>query len=133
MCGDFNIEPTTPTYKLLTQGKCSINPWEGSFKTLKTNEGEKPLYEIFGDQFYHNIEDLKSSYNTVLGKEPNYTNYTKTYTGCLDYIYYTCSLLEPTLVLDLPDELELTGFCPNKNYPSDHLSLKTTFVFIENK
>ena len=67
------------------------------------------------------------------GSEPECTNYDD-YDGChpadwtLDYIWFTGHSLRADSVLDTMGRPETR--IPSHLYPSDHISLKTTFTFI---
>lgn len=72
-CGDLNSTPDTGVYQLATEGyvKDTHHGWSG-------NVEEK----IEGVNFEHDIP-LASACGT-----PKYTNYTKDFNGCLDWIFY---------------------------------------------
>lgn len=52
----------------------------------------------------------------------------------LDYIWFSSDLLRANAVLEIVDEELIKPFCacPNMHFPSDHLSLKAVFQFIDN-
>lgn len=56
---------------------------------------------------------------------PKYTNYTGTFSGCLDYIFYQMDHLEVEQVIPMPSEEELSLYTglPSVVFPSDHISL----------
>lgn len=56
---------------------------------------------------------------------PEYTNYTATFSGCLDYIFYQTDYLTVEQVIPLPSEEELSAYMglPSIMSPSDHISL----------
>ena len=138
-CGDFNSQPSTALYQLLTGGALTVEmraeflhsslpvPVKKTDLLFKTTTESIPFFEIFQDS-YRISETVKSAYLTVQGYEPYYTNYTADFHGCLDYIFYSDGL-SPTSVLSLPDERELRSevALPNSVMSSDHLSIKAEF------
>ena len=80
---------------------------------------------------FHDIP-MKSCYHEVFGKEPDFTNYTDHYTGCLDYIWFTSHIL-PLEASNLPTTEDILSFgnlrLPNPKYVSDHLALDCTLAF----
>lgn len=56
---------------------------------------------------------------------PEYTNYTATFSGCLDYIFYQTDYLTVEQVIPLPSKEELSAYTglPSIVSPSDHISL----------
>ena len=135
-CGDFNSQPSTALYHLLTAGvltaemrahfqrSSSLVPVENTEKTTEF----VPYFELFRD-LYQIPETVKSAYLTVQGHEPHYTNYTGDFQVCLDYIFYSRTLY-PSSVLSLPSERDLRSevALPNSVMSSDHLSMKAEFV-----
>lgn len=71
---------------------------------------------------------FKSAMKEVLGQEPQFTNYTANFKGCLDYVMLrglTATHAEP-----LPSEAELSAetALPNSKHPSDHIPLVVDLV-----
>merc|ERR1712032_457958 len=69
---------------------------------------------------------LGSAYNTVLGEEPKVTNFTTSFKGVLDYMWYSIQTLRPLSVSPVPDESVLTRHgeaLPSTEYSSDHIML----------
>ena len=64
--------------------------------------------------------------------EPRYTNWTHEFKETLDYIVCSSPELQPTALLELPDESELGGDAglPNTQWPSDHIALMAEFEFV---
>lgn len=127
LCGDFNSEPESAVYEFLGDGVI-----ERSHPELDiAQERVQILPELHN--IVHNIE-LASAMETALGGEPYFTNYTATFKGCLDYIWYTPSRLRVLAVYNIPDErsFEIQGLegLPAVNYPSDHLLLCCDFMVI---
>ncbi len=122
LAGDFNIRPHSPQYKLLTNSK------------LDGNNSDYPLL-LKNDPWIPDLKyPLKSAYFEFLGKEPDFTNYSKVkdkepFFDTLDYI-----LLSPNWqvkeVVTLPNKEEIKSFLPNDQEPSDHLLLGGEFSLL---
>ena len=139
-CGDFNSQPSSAQYQLLTGGaltaemkaafvqSSSTIPVKRTEMLFKSTIDYVPYFEVFRD-LYQIPEAVKSAYLTVQGSEPDYTNYTGDFHGCLDYIFYSEGLC-PCSVLSLPSESELRSevALPNSVMSSDHLSIKAEFM-----
>jgi CCR4-NOT transcription complex subunit 6 len=80
--------------------------------------------------FKHNIK-MKSTYASLNGKEPVFTNYTENFQGCLDYIWVS-SNMHIVSVLKIIDENEASKnkALPSMQYPSDHISLLANVVIM---
>jgi len=116
LAGDFNSIPTSAVYQLLSTGRVEKNhpDFQGFDYGYYTNNG-----------LSHNLS-LKSTYSTVLGKEPDYTNFTGNFVGVLDYIWYTENLLTTKKVLKplLTDIVRShNGALPNPWICSDHIPI----------
>ena len=59
-----------------------------------TNDPQQLISQLGLANSYHSLK-LQSSYATILGKEPELTNYTDHYQGCLDYIWVTKDFIQP--------------------------------------
>lgn len=119
--GDFNIQPDSTQYALITGQKS----WkkEVSFEIIKNKNWYIPK------RFY------RSAYAMYFEKEPSGTNFCKrnhrgkSFSGCLDYIFFrNCKLIK---AMNITQEFYIM-----KNQekdlsvePSDHLPLKADFVF----
>jgi len=79
---------------------------------------------------------LKSAYATALGgNELPITNYTPSFKGVIDYIWYSNLSLSVEAVLGEVDEKYLekvVGF-PNAHFPSDHVCIISEFRVIKPK
>ncbi|KAL8897223.1 MAG: hypothetical protein Q9207_007319 [Kuettlingeria erythrocarpa] len=116
VCGDFNSGDRSGVHDLITQGHVShdhadlANHSYGNF----TRDGMSHPF------------NLKSAYNDEL----SFTNYTPTFSGVIDYIWYSTNALQVRGVLgnvDLAYLNKVPGF-PNHHFPSDHLTLKAEFA-----
>lgn len=115
ICGDFNSTAGTGVYDLITQGKVP-----GDHADLANHS-----YGNFTRDGMEHPFSLKSAYNGEL----SFTNYTPTYSGVIDYIWYSTNALQVRGVLgdvDLDYLSKVPGF-PNHHFPSDHLALKAEF------
>ena len=65
--------------------------------------------------------------SSALGVEPNFTNYTANFKGCLDYIWYSPGRIRVMAVSGMPEENFILQECgeglPAANFPSDHIML----------
>ena len=73
---------------------------------------------------------FRSAMKDFFGTEPQYTNYTANFKGCLDYIMLRGDL-RVSHAQTLPDEAALAAevALPNSMYPSDHLPLVIDLEF----
>lgn len=81
------------------------------------------------------IDGIELQHSLSLGSAcgtPEYTNYTKGFNGCLDYIFYDLNKLKVTEVIPFPTHEEVTQnvAIPNIFFPSDHLALVCTLAWI---
>uniref|UniRef100_A0A0G4HYP1 Endonuclease/exonuclease/phosphatase domain-containing protein n=1 Tax=Chromera velia CCMP2878 TaxID=1169474 RepID=A0A0G4HYP1_9ALVE len=69
-----------------------------------------------------------SAYKEAFGSEPEFTNYTAHFKGCLDFIFF--SNLEVVAALEMPREdlLRESTALPSSCFPSDHLPLMASFA-----
>lgn len=118
IAGDFNSVPDSGVYDFLSNG--TLSPTHADFMSYKygkyTSEG---LRQRFG---------LKSVY-AGSGTEIPMTNYTPSFQGVIDYIWYSTATLASTRVLgevNQPYLEKVVGF-PNAHYPSDHISIAAEF------
>lgn len=134
LCGDFNSEPHSAVHRYLGQNSGYHLSQDGNLlasvrsQDLPTDpSGILPSPELLS----HDIP-LVSSYAAVNGDEPSYTNVTKDYTGCIDYVWFSADVLEAAGVLQMPSLSELMSYSgsplPNSQWPSDHLCLCADFI-----
>lgn len=141
ICGDFNTQPDSVVYRLLSHGYLDLKMVEAM-----KNCGSKPdeeasliraveLFDLLSSAF--KLENkLKSAYKTALGSEPPITNCDDACQSylcklCLDYIFYCPTSLEVVGVLDMPSTSSITKHyaLPSVDFPSDHLPLMAEIVF----
>jgi len=125
VAGDFNSEPDSAVYELLSTGMVSPN-----HKDLQ----QDPVNVLSRLQLGTSL-NLSSSY-AILGREPEFTNYTLGYVGTLDYIWYSPDSLRVVSLLQMPDEAALFNVngkmqqhksIPNELWSSDHCALLCDF------
>ncbi|KZT10879.1 uncharacterized protein LAESUDRAFT_734616 [Laetiporus sulphureus 93-53] len=117
ICGDFNSLPVSGVYEYLSTGSVP-------------RDHEDFMSHLYGrytsDGLRHRL-GLKSAYAAV-GELP-LTNYTPSFKGAIDYIWYSTANLSVNAVLGEVDRTYLekvVGF-PNAHFPSDHLCIVSEF------
>ncbi|KAI1390662.1 glucose-repressible alcohol dehydrogenase transcriptional effector [Hypoxylon trugodes] len=127
VCGDYNSMADSSVYELLEKGRIPpdhpdlIGHSYGNF----TRDGiEHPF-------------SLRNAYAHLFGtpEELTFTNYTPTFSGVIDYIWYTTNTLDVVELLGPPDYEYLKrvpGF-PNYHFPADHIQIMGDFVFKSRK
>ncbi|KAF0688105.1 Aste57867_20266 [Aphanomyces stellatus] len=122
VCGDFNSEPSSAVYDLLSQ-----NHVRSDHPDLKY------LAEVLHLSKLTHPMALQSAYASVFGTEPPYTNYTGTWIGVVDYIWFSGDALLAVAGLQVhaPEVLQAyTRTClPNCQFISDHVPLCIDFCF----
>ncbi|PFH37952.1 endonuclease/exonuclease/phosphatase family protein [Besnoitia besnoiti] len=145
LCGDFNSTPDSAVYQLVVTGRCDrqhidlasdrhgllteLNlghsiPLKSAYAVSKAlKDGLNP----------HDFYDLRQS-------EPEFTNYTGSYTGCLDYLFFTDTVLRVREILEPVDSKQLFREAralqllhqalPSPLRPSDHIPLLCKFEWI---
>jgi len=118
VCGDFNSAAGTGVYELITNG---ILP--GTHLDL----ADRGYGNFTRDGIYHPFK-LKSAYSQI--GDLNFTNYVPTFSGVIDYIWYSTNAMQVRGLLgDVdPDYLRKVPGFPNYHFPSDHLPLKAEFA-----
>jgi len=115
LCGDFNSEPNSGVYHYLSTGKL-----------VKNNPDRQKFVPKFNFKLSKPFSSAYSPLNDPI------TNFTASFTGCLDYIWYLEESLEVVEVLDKMSEnsaaFEKYKTLPNPNQPSDHVCLMAKFV-----
>ncbi|KAK7993462.1 glucose-repressible alcohol dehydrogenase transcriptional effector [Apiospora arundinis] len=123
ICGDYNSTYGSSVYDLLDKGRVPpdhpdlVGHSYGNF----TRDGISHPFS------------LRSAYAHVhkTADDLSFTNYTSTYQGAIDYIWYSTNSLEAIELLGPPDYQFLKrvpGF-PNYHFPSDHIQIMADFVF----
>ena len=126
--GDFNSAPNMPGYAFLADGELNEDHKEKLKEAATVLIDGKSLFEALEKFFTHCQTSLSSSYFEVCKEEPKITHYGHhPADNCLDYIWYDKNALEANCVLET---VKLSSRIPNRVFPSDHLSLKSTFSFV---
>ncbi|KAI1120633.1 glucose-repressible alcohol dehydrogenase transcriptional effector [Nemania abortiva] len=123
VCGDYNSMTDSSVYELLEKGR--IPP---DHPDLKGHS-----YGNFTRDGIEHPFSLRNSYAHLFGTpdELTFTNYTPSFSGVLDYIWYTTNTLDLVELLGPPDAEYLKrvpGF-PNYHFPADHIQIMGEFVF----
>ncbi len=113
--GDFNSEPASSVYKLLTKNSptrsAEFAPSDyasfeknGLQRILPVQQMRSSVESVLG----HNLQ-LTSLFAAITGKEPEFTNLTRDYVGTLDYVWASHGSVRPLAALAIPSADELTG------------------------
>ena len=123
--GDFNSTPDSITYRSILTGKC-----DNKFNFEIGRTGEYPLKPLFKIPSRFSKYKMTSVYKKILKREPKYTNYTKGFKDCLDYIFINNKLNVISILEEIPIShyKKYDGF-PNKDNPSDHIPLMAEIKF----
>jgi len=109
--GDFNSEPASNVYKLLTKNS-PTRPADFSPGDLASIE-KSGVLKILPQGSAHGALDhrlpLTSLFAAVTGGEPAFTNLTRDYVGTLDYVWASHGTVRPLAALAIPSADELTG------------------------
>ncbi|ORX58917.1 hypothetical protein DM01DRAFT_250806 [Hesseltinella vesiculosa] len=118
ICGDFNSTHESGVVEFLSSGNIQQDHHDFGnhvYGTYTTEGLSHPL-------------SLKSAYASG---DIQYTNYTPTFKGVLDYIWYTSNTIESLSLLgpiENPYFKKVVGF-PNAHFPSDHIPIAAEFKF----
>ena len=123
LCGDLNSLVDSSVYELLSTER--VEQGDDVFGT-----GDPSGLLPAPHQVSHRLP-LLSAYATI--GEPKYTNYTGSFVGILDYIWFTRTHLRCVACLDVDEEslLRQHTALPSPLYPSDHIPLVTTLEFLD--
>eukprot|EP00033_Pygsuia_biforma_P001389 GCRY01001571.1.p1 GENE.GCRY01001571.1~~GCRY01001571.1.p1 ORF type:complete len:425 (+),score=65.08 GCRY01001571.1:100-1275(+) len=166
-CGDFNVMKGGTVYNRLMNGEYICNPNEKEHSMLNLDywsnyidptkppqigDGLSPRPPLPRRPFYQNLRSMYRS--PILEKihngspvqkeeDPQFTNVSKDFIACLDYIFYNpTGVSEPSgdcwtvlvkSVKKLPKLKKLVkdhGSLPTKEWPSDHLPLLANFCIL---
>eukprot|EP00568_Trieres_chinensis_P006705 CAMPEP_0183296274 /NCGR_PEP_ID=MMETSP0160_2-20130417/3902_1 /TAXON_ID=2839 ORGANISM="Odontella Sinensis, Strain Grunow 1884" /NCGR_SAMPLE_ID=MMETSP0160_2 /ASSEMBLY_ACC=CAM_ASM_000250 /LENGTH=671 /DNA_ID=CAMNT_0025457873 /DNA_START=45 /DNA_END=2056 /DNA_ORIENTATION=+ len=123
ICGDFNSTPDTAVYDLLSRR--AVHPGHPDVNVSHDDNGSGP--DILPDpmSIVHSFQ-LGSVYAAVLGEEPRATNFTQSFTGVLDYLWYSATNLRPLSAAPVPEDSVLMRHgeaLPSTQHSSDHVML----------
>lgn len=123
LCGDYNSMADSSVYELLGTGR--IPPDHADLRGHS--------YGNFTRDGIAHPFSLRNSYAPLFGTpdEVLFTNYTPSFTGVIDYIWFTTNSLDCTHLLGPPDYEYLKrvpGF-PNYHFPADHIQIMAEFTF----
>ena len=112
-CGDFNSLPDSAVFEFLSKGHISAD-----------HEDIRDFnYSPFSDGGITHKYGIKSAYSHI--DTMPFTNFTPTFQGIIDYIWYSTQHLSVTGLLSHVDKdyvAKSVGF-PNAHHPSDHIPL----------
>ncbi|CAH0038502.1 unnamed protein product [Clonostachys rhizophaga] len=122
VCGDFNSTEDSSVFDLMSKGRVPPDHLElGNYQ-----------YGSFTRDGIEHPFSLRDSYSLTKGTadELTFTNYTPSFTGVLDYIWYSTNTLEVVNVLGPPDASYLSRIpaFPYWHYPADHIQIMTELV-----
>ncbi|KAF9501702.1 glucose-repressible alcohol dehydrogenase transcriptional effector [Pleurotus eryngii] len=135
VCGDFNTVPDSGLYEFLSKGSLPANHPDfmshmyGRYTSegLKHQLGLKSAYDVSsqvpGATVNHASAASGASYDFPM------TNFTPSFKGVIDYVWYSQANIAVNAVLGEVDKAYLekvVGF-PNAHFPSDHLCLIAEF------
>ncbi|KAJ3194674.1 Glucose-repressible alcohol dehydrogenase transcriptional effector [Irineochytrium annulatum] len=117
LCGDFNSLPTSGVYEFLAKG--SVPQDHDDFGNFS--------YGSYTSEGLSHSLSFKSAYSHV--NELDFTNFTATFKGVIDYVWYTTPTLAIAGLLSNIDRgyvAKTVGF-PNAHHPSDHIPIVVSF------
>lgn len=111
VCGDFNCVPGSGVYEFLSTG--SLPPDHPDFMSH--------MYGRYTSEGIRHRLGLKNAYAAPGAGELLLTNYTPSYQGVLDYVWYSAATVAVTSVLGEVDRgyLEKVVGFPNAHFPSE--------------
>lgn len=126
LAGDFNMDPDSEEYNLMTAGEVS----------LETRQTLAARYPSLPESTYRLDDVLKSAYRVIHGNEPAFTCYTTTcykgvetdFIGTIDYIFFS-EQFTPKCAIAIPEKPlpEYGASLPSASNPSDHLPIGARF------
>ncbi|KAG9451516.1 hypothetical protein H6P81_011481 [Aristolochia fimbriata] len=138
LCGDLNSVPRSAAYDLIVTGKV-----DSSHEELKVD----PSNVIQQINLAHNlklvnaysaqilvehggpgVDELKKCINWET-MEPYFTSYREKFSGTLDYIFFSATILEVIGLLELLCPASLKSYIPSIEWSSDHLAIMARFHY----
>ncbi|TQV95539.1 hypothetical protein V2A60_000729 [Cordyceps javanica] len=122
VCGDFNSTEDSSVFELMSKGRVAPDHPE-----LSTHQ-----YGSFTRDGIEHPFSLRDAYAATRGTaaEMPFTNYTPSFSGVIDYIWYSTNTLEVVEVLGAMDDADrkrIPAF-PNWWFPADHIQIMADFV-----
>jgi len=118
-------------YHLLSSGSLDPDHPQLEMKTAPRHSKMPEFMKNKEGAIIHNLQ-LASAYCSIMGTEPEYSNLTPDFEGCLDYIWFSKKQLVVQEVVEIPDREFVGKGIPNKCFPSDHVPLVAKFSFAKN-
>jgi len=125
ICGDFNSTPDTAVYDLLSRQQVYHGHPDVNMSNGGDDGGGSPNILPDTMSITHSFQ-LGSVYHTIMGEEPKATNFTVSFKGVLDYMWYSAANLRPLTTAPIPDDEALTRHgeaLPSTQYSSDHIMM----------
>jgi len=119
ICGDFNSGPDSGVCEILSTG--SLPPDHPDFMSH--------MYGRYTSEGIRHRLGLKNAYAAPGAGELPLTNYTPSFRGVIDYVWYSAANVAVTSVLGEVDRgyLEKVVGFPNAHFPSDHVCIMAKF------
>jgi len=132
LVGDFNSTPDTAVYDLLFRQAVHPGHPDVNINIDENGAATNILPDVMS--ITHSFQ-LGSVYHSVTGEEPRHTNYTPSFKGVLDYMWYSANNLRPLSAAPIPEEEHLTRHgvaLPSTQYSSDHVMLISDMQILSN-
>ncbi|KJP89184.1 hypothetical protein AK88_01062 [Plasmodium fragile] len=114
-------------YELITTGRLPTkhphHPAE-----LRNDEAFLRYPDLLVDPFQSAFKEKIPFVEQVNGAEPEFTNKTTTFSGCIDFVFFKG--LIPLSAKTVPEDLGKSEVLPNGKIPSDHLLLASEFFLV---
>lgn len=138
MCGDFNSNPSSSVFKLLSSGKldaCKCCEFDHHDHAHKSDS------DLFHKGLLEHPFHLSCAYELILPgshgsarKKLEFTSFSKSLIDVVDHIWYSNAHFRVTKLLGEVDPLyfrgkTIVGF-PDSQFPSDHIPLVTELAYI---
>ena len=128
-CGDLNSLPESGVVEFLDNGRVRID--HGDFLDMKYDGFLSRLSNSKNGEKCGDLTHCFKLSRAYSEEQMSYSNLTYSFTGVIDYIYYTSDLLVPVGVLgsvskEYIKENKVIGW-PHPHFPSDHQSLLVEF------
>ncbi|GMN45328.1 hypothetical protein TIFTF001_014513 [Ficus carica] len=131
ICGDLNSLPLSDPHRFIVSGRCDLVDNEikehlDIFNHLKMRHS-LPLASAYASFSLSAGNEKPQQTMDTRAMEPLFTNFTKNFSGTLDYIFYTENSLRVEGLLNLLDRETLGPGLPSPVWPSDHIALMARF------